>query len=195
MIEDVALRPQASLGFENLPRLLGQPERLARAVLQLATSDVLRALRSPAQNGEPYGRRVLHRSAEGEVMLASWTGREACAPHDHGSSRGSVFVVEGAFLETWYRVERGLFRSFARREYGPGALIAIDRELIHAMEPVGPGLTLHVYAPPISCMRVFDPGHNEALTVADDCGAWIPSDVRLVTARSCLGALTRGERT
>jgi cysteine dioxygenase len=191
MIQDVPARAHASLAFENLPRLLGQPEKLGRALAQLASGDLLRALRAPAQNGEPYGRRVLHRSAEGEVMLASWTGREACAPHDHGSSRGAVFVVEGAFLETWYRVERGLFRGFARREYGPGALMGVDRELIHAMEPVGPGLTLHVYAPPISCMRVFDRGRGEALTVADDCGAWIPSDVRLVTARSCFGALSR----
>src|SRR5262245_18747465 len=147
MIQDVAPRPQAPLALENLPRLLGQPERLARALAQISQGELMRAARATIDR-EPRGRRILHRSAEGEVTLTSWSGREASAPHDHGAASGALWVAEGAFLETWYRAERGLFRAFARREYGPGALIAIDRELIHGLEPVGPALTLHVAGTP-----------------------------------------------
>jgi hypothetical protein len=188
MIQDVAPRPLASLSLETLPRLLGQPERLARALAQLARGDALRALRAPGPSSTAT-RLVLHRSAEGEVVLSRWSGREIAAPHDHGSASGAMFVVEGTLLETWYRVERGLFRAFARREYGPGALLAIERELIHALSPVGPAVTLHVSAAAGSCMRVFEREPSEQ--TPDDAGSWIPCDVRLITARCCAGALSR----
>jgi cysteine dioxygenase len=124
-------------------------------------------------------------------MLASWRGDEACAPHDHGASRGLVCVLEGSFRETLYRMQSGVFTTLSQRDHATHALINVERDVIHAMEPRGPGVTLHVYAPAISCMRVFDCERHEALTVSDDCGAWIPRDVRMVNARSCMSALAR----
>jgi hypothetical protein len=188
MIQDVATRPLAVPALDTLPRLLDQPERLARALAELARSELVQGLRGPGRL-DAQGRHVLHRSAAGEVLLSSWSGRDSSAPHDHGSARGAMFVAEGTLLETWYRVERGVFRAFARREYGAGALVALDRDLIHGLAPVGPALTLHVSAAAASCMRVFE---REPGTLApDDAGSWIPSDVRLITARGCAGALSR----
>ena len=193
MMHDVvpSVPPSIPPTFESLPRLLGRPDMLARAFHRLAHGDLLRRLKVAAAEGEPYGRRVLYRDGVGEVVLASWSGNEACAPHDHGTSLGAVFVVQGHFRETVYRMQSGLLEAVSRRDFARGDLLPVEREEIHGMEPLEPGVTLHVYAPPISCMRVFDRDRREALTVADECGAWIPRDVRLVTARTCFAALAR----
>ncbi len=37
-------------------------------------------------------------------------------------------------------------------------------------------LTLHLYAPPISGMKVYDLEKCAACVVSDDCGAWWPED-------------------
>jgi cysteine dioxygenase len=171
--------------------LLGNPHELARAFRKLARTDLLERLSVPAAPGEPYGRRVLHRDGIGEVVLARWSGKEACAPHDHGTSQGAVFVLEGRFRETVYRMQGGMLEARERREVQRTDVLSVLRDEIHGMEPLEPSVTLHVYAPPISCMRVFDRDRREALTVRDECGAWIPRDVRLVTARTCFSALAR----
>ena len=193
MMHDVApvLSPRVSPSLESLPRLLSRPEELARAFHRLLRSEFLDRLRVPPAHGEPYGRRVLHRDGVGEVVLASWSGKEACAPHDHGTSQGAVFVLDGSFRETVYRMHGGMLEPERRREVQRADMLMIPRDEIHGMDPLAPALTLHVYAPPISCMRVFDRDQREALTVADECGAWIPRDVRLVTARTCFAALAR----
>lgn len=39
-------------------------------------------------------------------------------------------------------------------------------------------ITLHLYAPPITGMKVYDLEKCAACVVSDDCGAWWPDDLR-----------------
>ncbi|MFT5584336.1 MAG: putative metal-dependent enzyme (double-stranded beta helix superfamily) [Cognaticolwellia sp.] len=52
--------------------------------------------------GTPYGRRILHTSSAGEVLLLQWAAGIATAPHDHGGARGWVRVLQGRIEEQRY---------------------------------------------------------------------------------------------
>jgi cysteine dioxygenase len=142
----------------------------------------LLAMRVDPAPGEPYGRRSLHRDELGEVMLAGW-GEAECAPHDHAAGEGMVHVLAGSFTETEWVWREGLLQRGAVRRWGAGDSIPVVAGTIHSMIAHDAGTTLHLYRPPISGMRVFDPVRQETLSVRDDCGAWIPRDEGMIVSR------------
>jgi predicted metal-dependent enzyme (double-stranded beta helix superfamily) len=135
---------------------------------------VLATLRPVHSRAEPYARSVLHQSAQGEVMLAAWRRGGLAAPHDHGLARGFVVILEGRFFETTYRFNGSELRARAEHEHLAGDLLEAPQGLIHDLHAGDDGLTLHVYVPRIHGMRVYDVVSRATLSVADDCGAWIP---------------------
>src|SRR5688500_6686312 len=102
-----------------LPNWLDRPHKLREALIALARSFRLARHGVVPRAGEPYARTVLHRDARGEVMLATWSEGQACAPHDHGASSGAVLVLEGTFVETSYRMDQGQLEATWQREHGP----------------------------------------------------------------------------
>jgi hypothetical protein len=148
----------------------------------LAAGPSLLASRPDARPGEPYARQPLHRDDLGEVMLATWTRGAACAPHDHAAARGGVVVLAGSFVEIEWSFDRGLIHGATRR-WRAGDVIPVDTGTIHSMRDGEGGATLHFYVPAISGMRVYDPARRETLVVADDCGAWIPTDPAVIVNR------------
>ncbi|HEX6245128.1 MAG TPA: cysteine dioxygenase family protein [Polyangiales bacterium] len=175
-MEAAARTDPSARTLAHLPELLSTPPRLASALARLhAEGTWTRWGRLPG-HGEPYGRQLLHQDATGEVMLARWSGALACAAHDHGVSRGAVLVLEGTFEEVRYRMRDGALQATSRRRVGPGALLWVDEHLLHAMRPDGAGATLHVYAPAVHGMQVFDDARGQLVRVAEDQGAWIVRD-------------------
>jgi len=156
----------------------------ALARLILARRDVLLGCTPAPRDGEPYGRRVLYACARGEVMLAGWRRGARCAPHDHGSARGMVAVLEGRFTETAYVLDPSGVRPRARRVVSRGDTLAVTVDAVHDLEANEGGTTLHVYVPRIQKMRVYDVRARATLEVADDCGAWVPGDAALVVRRT-----------
>jgi len=152
--------------------------------LALSRADEARAARPMPRAGQPYGRRVLLATAEGEVMLASWRRGASCAPHDHGEARGVVVVLEGGFTEEVYAASSGGgIRGVSSRTVSAGDAIAVGRGLVHDMRAHGDGMTLHVYVPGVHAMRVYDREARATLLVAGDCGAWVPGDPSQVLGR------------
>src|SRR5262245_33605019 len=83
----------------------------------------LEALEPPTER--PYGRRLLHRTPLGEVMLATWPFGGHALPHDHGDANGFVVVLRGLFVERAYGFgQRELF-MVARRALSAGDLMAV----------------------------------------------------------------------
>jgi cysteine dioxygenase len=133
-------------------------------------------------SGEPYGRRILFQSAKSEVMLATWKAGAQSAPHDHGSSRGIVWLAQGHFIEDLYRFDGSLHRIASCDHGDARAVTRVDAAGIHSMRvPLG-GISLHIYHPPIHAMQVYDPSARRTLTVSDACGAWVPSDPELIVS-------------
>ena len=158
-------------------------DREALAHLALAHADEARAARPMPRAGQPYGRRVLLASSEGEVMLASWRRGASCAPHDHGEARGIVIVLDGCFTEVAYAVSPGGLRAVSSRTVAPGDALSVDEGLVHDMQAHGDGMTLHVYVPGVHAMRVYDRATRATLLVAGECGAWVPDEPSQVLRR------------
>jgi predicted metal-dependent enzyme (double-stranded beta helix superfamily) len=135
-----------------------------------------------AKANEPYGRNVLYRSDLFEVMLATWSKGAECAAHDHGFSKGVVWLVEGDFSETHYELGKSLV-VLGKPIYRPaGTLLRVTPGDIHSMVAKDGGISLHIYTPAIQTMKVFDVQKSRTLTVTDDCGAWVPVNSQQILA-------------
>jgi len=126
--------------------------------------------------GEPYGRRVLHQGALGEVLLAGWPRGGCSAPHDHGAASGMVIALTGWFRERTYRFDRDALVVAGERELSPRGWTSARPGVIHELYARTRGLTLHFYAPGIEAMRVFDVERRTTYVVAGQGGAWLPRE-------------------
>ena len=161
--------------------------QLIRACAQDAPSwDHLDTRALPVQlpaTGEPYGRAPLFRDDEGEILLVNWRNGMPCAPHDHSAASGFIFLVSGTLFETHWHFDGHALHEGAQSSYRAPNIIRIEHDCIHDMRAQDNCVGVHVYLPRISGMRVFDSARRETLRVSDDCGAWIPTDPRLILSR------------
>ncbi|TDQ39800.1 cysteine dioxygenase [Aureibacillus halotolerans] len=158
------------------------PSTLKDALERLAptTAEVLPYATAP--EGHPYGRRILYCSATVEVMLMHWSPTQACAPHDHGDSLGWIYIVNGQSQHTLFTSEPGILPKILKvKVEDTGDYLFAPRKKVHQMASASknaPLLTLHVYAPPIKNMKVYDLKKCAVCTVAAECGAWWPEEQR-----------------
>jgi ubiquinone/menaquinone biosynthesis C-methylase UbiE len=168
--------PELAALFDALAAAAARGEvpgsELLAAIVQ--ARPVLSAIARIPGDGEPYSRLILRVDDEVEIMLARWRPRHRCAPHDHGGSGGFVVPVQGAFEERRFDWDGPQLVAVETATRPEGAAIRITPEVIHDMAAEGCGLTLHLYSPPPTSMRVFDLDRAEALELVGDYGAWIP---------------------
>lgn len=124
----------------------------------------------------PYSRLPLYRGTDGEVVLVSWSEAIECAPHDHGMATGRVVLLRGTFTERLWGWRHNEFTPLSVRHWQTGTVLSVADGNIHSMCAEGHGVSLHLYTPAITGMRVYDLKARRTLTVSDDCGAWIPED-------------------
>ncbi len=165
--------------------VLAQP-RNARAILERfeISRERLLPLCRPPEEGDPYGRKVLFRSEDLEVMLATWTSGAECLPHDHGFSSGTVWLAAGRFTERRFMLGDDLDEVGTMIIRQSGAFVHVTDDDIHSMRSLDAGISLHVYSPPVHAMKVYDKGSRSTLTVSDDCGAWVPRDEAQIRKRA-----------
>jgi hypothetical protein len=149
------------------------PELLARVAE--AGPTLAQVAQSP-HAGQPYSRSILRVDDKVEIMLARWRPGHGCAPHDHGGAGGFVIPVEGTFAERRFGWDGPLLVVAEQLTRPEGVPIPITSEDIHDMTAGARGLTLHIYNPPASSMRVFDLRRAEVLELVGNYGAWIPPD-------------------
>lgn len=110
----------------------------------------------------------------------NWSDLE-CAPHDHGDSHGWIQVLNGTSINSVYEVKNNKLPKELFKEYHQqGQLFFAPKKGVHKMQADDPDglVTLHLYSPPISEMKVYDLEKCAACVVSDDCGAWWPDDQR-----------------
>lgn len=130
--------------------------------------------------GKPYYRKLLYQNEVVEVLVMNWSQLE-CSPHDHGTSQGWIKVLNGSSLNTVYEVnENGLPSELFAKVHTKGELYYAPKKGVHKMKADKESdlVTLHLYSPPISGMKVYDLEKCSVCVVSDDCGAWWPDEQR-----------------
>jgi predicted metal-dependent enzyme (double-stranded beta helix superfamily) len=149
----------------------------------LAYADELSCLWPRCEDTEPYGRRPLHTSSRGEVMLAGWRAGACSAPHDHGRAQGLVVVLQGRFVERAYAFGQPSLVVVSEHELAPGDWTRVSPGIVHDMRSRDAGLTLHLYTPGIEEMQVFDPLGRVTWRVSGTSGAWLPRVPEVIRER------------
>lgn len=132
---------------------------------------------------EAYGRKILFKNDDVEVMLAKWSFNGMAAPHNHGTSQGLIWFAQGDFLEQHYLfMNQNLVQHKAAHFYKEGQVVTVEPNDIHSCQPETQGISLHIYSPPIHNMKVWDEENKRTLVVADNCGAWVPQNKDLIVS-------------
>lgn len=129
---------------------------------------------------KPYYRKLLFKNDKLELLVMNWSELE-CAPHDHGNSYGWIQVMSGTAKNTVYKVKDHLLpEEIFIQLHENGKLFFAPKKAVHKMAVSDQAnlVTLHLYSPPITGMKVYDLTKCAACIVSDDCGAWWPEEDR-----------------
>lgn len=125
---------------------------------------------------KPYGRNIIFNNGKVEVVFLTWGPDQICDVHDHGESCGLVKVVKGNISNIIYSQDKETGEpKHQQEEYVvDDVFIEVPKDSWHQMKNNLDVFTytLHVYAPPVEDMQVFNQDEKQLITVNDDCGAW-----------------------
>jgi cysteine dioxygenase len=94
------------------------------------------------------------------AIILCWKAGQASPIHDHKGSACGVRVLEGRITEIYSKKADGSLQPGRTRIYEPGSVCGsydTDIHVIANREFAGDLVTLHVYTPPMSGYRVFEP--------------------------------------
>lgn len=110
---------------------------------------------------EKYTRNCLIRTEEYELLLLGWEPGQSTFIHGHGQQACWVYIVEGSFNETIYKleVETGDMLEVITRKAFDGKTTYMDDDMgYHKLANVSEerGLSLHLYSKPIDQCMVYN---------------------------------------
>ena len=150
---------------------------ILRAIMEdFQTKDLDISLYHLDPGNNPYGRNILINNGTIEVVFLSWGPNRICDVHDHGVSCGLVKVIKGNISNIIYSPDKATGEPIHQQEeyVVDDVFIEVPKDSWHQMKNNLDefSYTLHVYAPPVTDMQVFDKEKKQLITVNDKCGAW-----------------------
>jgi cysteine dioxygenase len=145
--------------------------------IEATVPDVMPPLRDPGQY--PYSWKTFIRKSHIAGIILNWRPKTVCLPHDHGASSASFYVIEGEAYHAIYRLnKRGVPVLDKETTEKQGATVFLPPGVVHAMGRASgsPLVTLHIYSPTVSGMRIYDLEKLLAAVVSPRCGAWWPTE-------------------
>jgi predicted metal-dependent enzyme (double-stranded beta helix superfamily) len=139
-------------------------ERLMDLARRLRLSDELIELRSVFA-GEQYARNLVCRTPYFELLVLCWRPGHASTIHDHAGSLNAIRVHAGRLTSRLFVPVRGQpmgtgpVAMTAEEHVGPGDdLVGVDTDGIHQLANTSDEdlITIHVYAPPLTELTVYD---------------------------------------
>lgn len=139
------------------------PSEIKEVLSRLPLSADAFASCMPSSDGLPYGREVLFRTNDVEIVLIYLPPGHESAPHDHGSSFGWEYVLQGELMNINHSVIPGSSRAPAyvsvqeTMSVASGQVYFIEKGQIHAIRNGGqtPVISLNVYSPPLSGCKEY----------------------------------------
>ncbi len=143
--------------------------RFLDVVERLRLSDELIESRIRFSDDE-YARNLVLRTPQFELLVLCWQPGQHSTIHDHAGSLNAIRVRSGELTSRTFRPVAGAAAGAGPVELvsedriGPGQpLIGVDRNGIHQLadEAAEPLVTVHVYAPPLLELAVYDTASPE----------------------------------
>ncbi|GAA1380116.1 cysteine dioxygenase [Peribacillus frigoritolerans] len=137
--------------LDNLPSY--NEVNLVQAVqsLNLTFNEVSKYVTEPKDL--EYGRNVIYRSENVEVIVIHLPSMAKTLIHDHGLSIGCIFVVAGDFLNVLYKLEdKASYPIYDQVEvFSQHEILVVKEDTIHMMynPTLSPVITFHIYTPPL----------------------------------------------
>jgi cysteine dioxygenase len=105
-----------------------------------------------------YGRNVIYRNNELEVIVINIPPHKGTTIHDHGPSIGCAMVLEGQLLNSIYRLHENQSELSSSYFVHQGGCLFSTQGLIHKMSNPSSErmVSLHVYSPPLQDMTVYE---------------------------------------
>ncbi|MDQ0271629.1 cysteine dioxygenase [Cytobacillus purgationiresistens] len=105
---------------------------------------------TPPQELE-YGRNVIFRNEQAEVIIVYLPSFAKTLIHDHGTSIGGLFVVQGKLLNILYHPDEHGPLYAQTEAYSQNDIFLVKGETTHMMfnPTLSPVITFHVYTPPL----------------------------------------------
>jgi cysteine dioxygenase len=139
-------------------------EQFLDMVRRLQLRDDLIGIRTRYLDDE-YARNLVLRSPHFELLVLCWRSGQASTVHDHAGSLNAISVHTGELTSRVFRPAAGaapgsgpveLISEDLVRTGDP--LLGVDRGGIHQLANTasGPLVTVHVYAPPLHVLNVYD---------------------------------------
>jgi cysteine dioxygenase len=139
-------------------------ERFVDLVDRLRVSDGLLDARTHFLDGD-YARNLVLRTPHFELLVLCWLPGHSSTIHDHAGSLNAIRVRSGELTSRVFRPVAGAepgagpVELAAEDRVGPAeALVGVDRGGIHQLgnSSDAPLVTVHVYAPPLLELNVYD---------------------------------------
>jgi cysteine dioxygenase len=139
-------------------------ERLLDLAGRLRLSDELIESRTRFLDDE-YARNLVLRTPHFELLVLCWRPGQRSTIHDHAGSLNAIRVRSGALTSRVFRPVAGVepgcgpVELVSEERVRPGqALVGVDRGGVHQLADTSdePLVTVHVYAPPLRDLTVFD---------------------------------------
>ena len=106
-----------------------------------------------------YRRNVVFQNDVVQLLCLCWKSGQRSPIHDHAESICGVRVMQGVATETLFEhTPSGYIKAVASVDYGEGVIISEDSDTHQVSNLQAPGqdlVTLHVYSPPLTQMKLF----------------------------------------
>lgn len=104
-----------------------------------------------------YGRNIIYHTKRLQVMVLYFPSLSRTFIHNHGTSIGCVYVVQGSLQNNLYTLDSGENRPtyIQVQQFTQGDLFSVDNDTIHMMHnpTLFPTITFHVYSPPLEGVK------------------------------------------
>lgn len=118
---------------------------------------------------EPYIKKPLHTCDDKEIILTYWNPNKGSHIHNHGKSHGKVLIVEGEIIEHNYKFDGQEMKLLNDSTFSKKSCLDISPVNFHSMTSGDqPTITLHVYAPKIEHMCVYNESTHKLQHVEGD---------------------------
>ena len=96
---------------------------------------------------DSYGRKLVHKSPNFEIMVMSWIPGDISAIHDHGFATWGAVQVFGENEHAIFKVQNGKISTLSRSNFNYGQVVGVEHNLVHQMGNMTNEniLTLHIY--------------------------------------------------